>query len=186
MLTRREIVSRIAAGGVAIAMMPGLYACAGGTSTGPSVSESVGNSNGNSAGEAGNQNSSGAATASDNDKRQAAVTAAELASPQSEIGVDDYRAMTALAADLSNGRNAGEVVKVYGTVLASSYMGSVSYYVNVEDSDTGAAMSVPFVIDGESPSLLENGKNIIVTGKVSQDDKGAWVLETLPEYVQVL
>lgn len=173
----------------AMVMALGLAACGGSSSSSAAASSASASASSASASASSEAASSESASASADASASSAsadaeLSAADLATVDVEIALDDYDAMSALATDIQNGRATGQVVKIDGFV--SNFAKGMSYNIVENNAEKSGNIGTTFVIEGaEEEAYPADGTHIVITGKVVPDGY-AFNIHTLPEFVEVV
>ena len=130
---------------------------------------------GNNGGNGGDEGSGGEETS-----QTEGLTASDLATVDVTVEYGDYDGMEALAKDIQNGYATGKVVQIEGDVSHP-----MSTYSIVEQNEDGTgSIGTRFIIVGET-GYPEDKDHVVITGKVIELEPLVYVIQTLPDFVEV-
>ena len=170
----------------AMGMALGLAACGGSSSSSAAASSASASASSASASSASASSASSASASSSASSASAGATlsAADLATVDVEVSLDDYDAMSALSKDIQNGRATGQVVKIDGYV--SNFAKGMSYNIVENNADKTGNIGTTFVIEGAAEDAYpSDATHVIITGKVVQDGY-SFTIHTMSDFVQVV
>ena len=134
--------------------------------------------NGNNGGDGGNGTSQ---TSGDDTSNGSGLKASELENVDVMVEYGDYDAMYDLSKSIQNGEMVGQVVRIDGDV--SHPMST--YSIVQQNADGSQSIGTQFIIDGDA-EYPEDEAHVIITGKVIEKEPMVFVIQTLPEFVEVL
>lgn len=134
--------------------------------------------NGNNGDDGGNGTSQ---TSGDDTSNGSGLKASELENVDVVVEYGDYDAMYDLSKSIQNGEMVGQVVRIDGDV--SHPMST--YSIVQQNSDGSQSIGTQFVIDGDA-EYPEDEAHVVITGKVIEQSPMVFVIQTLPEFVEVL
>ena len=108
------------------------------------------------------------------------LSASDLENVDVTIEYGDYDGMYDLSKSIQNGEMVGQVVQIEGDV---SHPMSTYSIVQRNDEDS-ASIGTQFVIEGDA-EYPEDGAHVIITGKVIEQSPMYFVIQTLPEFIEV-
>ncbi len=111
----------------------------------------------------------------------AGLKASELENVDVVVEYGDYDAMYDLSKSIQNGEMVGQVVRIDGDV--SHPMST--YSIVQQNADGSQSIGTQFIIDGDA-EYPEDEAHVIITGKVIEKEPMVFVIQTLPEFVEVL
>ena len=108
------------------------------------------------------------------------LLASDLENVDVTIEYGDYDAMYDLAKSIQNGEATGQVVQIDGDVSHP-----MSAYSIVEQNEEGTgSIGTQFIIEGDA-EYPEDEDRVIITGKVIELEPLVYVIQTLPDFVEV-
>ena len=108
------------------------------------------------------------------------LKASDLASVDEVVEYGDYDAMYDLSKSIQNGEMTGQVVQIDGDISHP-----MSTYSIVEQNEEGSSsIGTQFIIAGDV-EYPEDGDRVVITGMVIEQSPMVFVIQTLPEFVEV-
>lgn len=108
------------------------------------------------------------------------LKASDLASVDEVVEYGDYDAMYDLSKSIQNGEMTGQVVQIDGDISHP-----MSTYSIVEQNEEGSSsIGTQFIIAGDA-EYPEDGDRAVITGMVIEQSPMVFVIQTLPEFVEV-